>query len=329
MVDRAKVEFYGSNTGAQQTTTRIGQLPTQVVVQTITENVTAVPNSHLAESVPIVCVGPSTVRTEESSQSSGAQENGTVVEELNTSRHDTGADPSIGLQLALYVPAEIATPIEDLKLIGIWSSPFYHRIVLALKMKEIEYEYIEEDLTNKSPLLLQYNPIHKKVPVLVHNGKPICESLVILQYIEDTWKQNPILPSDPHEKAMALFWAKFGDDKLLSSVFGFFMKQGKEKEEARNVVGENLKFLEEELKEKNFFGGEEIGFVDLCLVWIVCYLSVLDELNGIKMCDEETFPLLSAWMDRFSSSPIIKEIMPPREKLVRKLQKMQAALLPK
>ncbi|KAF9605175.1 hypothetical protein IFM89_014288 [Coptis chinensis] len=44
--------------------------------------------------------------------SSGAQGNGTVVEELNTSGHDTGADPSIGLQLALYVPAEITTPIE-------------------------------------------------------------------------------------------------------------------------------------------------------------------------------------------------------------------------
>ncbi|KAF9624476.1 hypothetical protein IFM89_011519 [Coptis chinensis] len=89
------------------------QLPTQVVVQTITENVTAVPNSPLAESVPIVCVGPSTVRTEESGQSSGAQGNGTVVEELNASGHDTGADPSIGLQLALYVPAEITTPIVN------------------------------------------------------------------------------------------------------------------------------------------------------------------------------------------------------------------------
>ncbi|KAF9587397.1 hypothetical protein IFM89_002037, partial [Coptis chinensis] len=100
------------NAGAQQTTTRIGQFPTQVVVQTITENVTVVSNSPLAESVPIVCVGPSTIRIEESGQSSGAQGNGIVVEELNTTGHDTGDDPSIGLQLALYVPAEIIAPIS-------------------------------------------------------------------------------------------------------------------------------------------------------------------------------------------------------------------------
>ncbi|KAF9610948.1 hypothetical protein IFM89_025981 [Coptis chinensis] len=60
---RRNVNSQSSDAGAQQTTTRIGHLPTQVVVQTITENVTAVPNSPLEESLPIVCVGPSIVRT--------------------------------------------------------------------------------------------------------------------------------------------------------------------------------------------------------------------------------------------------------------------------
>lgn len=103
---------------------------------------------------------------------------------------------------------------EQLKLFRTWSSPFALRVVWALKIKGLEYETVFEDITNKSPSLLHYNPIHKKVPVLVHNGKPICESLVILEYIDDTWKENPLLPLDPHDKAMARFWAKFGDDKV-------------------------------------------------------------------------------------------------------------------
>ncbi|PIA42655.1 hypothetical protein AQUCO_02000240v1 [Aquilegia coerulea] len=214
---------------------------------------------------------------------------------------------------------------EDLKVLGFWCSPFYLRVLWALKIKGIEFEFVEEDIPNKSPLLLELNPVHKKVPVLVHNGKPIAESVIILQYVEDTWKHNPILPSDPHEKAMALFWAKFADEKLVNSIFASFIKQGKEKEEAVATVGEHLKFLEEELKNKKFFSGDEIGFLDLCLGWTVSFISVLDEINGLKMAGEERFPLFSAWIENFSNSPIVKDTLPPRDRLLSKLRHMEGA----
>ena len=68
---------------------------------------------------------------------------------------------------------------------------------------------MEEDLVNKSLVLLKYNPVHKKVPVLV-NGKPLVESLIILEYIDETWKNSPrFLPEDPYKKAQLRFWCSF------------------------------------------------------------------------------------------------------------------------
>ncbi|CAN1135073.1 Glutathione S-transferase U8 [Linum perenne] len=169
--------------------------------------------------------------------------------------------------------------MEGVKLLGFWASTFSNRVELALKLKGVDYEYIEQDLANKSPLLLELNPVHKKIPVLVHNGKSISESLVIVEYIDETWPDNhPIFPHDPYEKA-------------------------------------HLKTLEDELKNKRFFGGEGIGIVDIAANFFGYWIEVIQEVTGLELVTKDKFPVLCNWIDEFVGNSVVKEILPPKDKL--------------
>ncbi|KAI3961327.1 hypothetical protein MKX01_007041 [Papaver californicum] len=186
---------------------------------------------------------------------------------------------------------------DKVTLLGYWASPFALIVKWVLKIKGIEYEYIEEDLKNKSPMLLQYNPIHKKVPVLIHNGKP-----------------NPIFPEDPYEKATVRFWAKYAEEKCGVSIYNVFCKVGEEEQEkAVKDARKNLKTLEMGLKGK-FFGGEKIGFADLGAGWIPYWTRITEEIIGVKLVDDENVPLLSVWFDDVLDDEILKEILPPWDK---------------
>ncbi|XP_077214207.1 glutathione transferase GST 23-like [Tasmannia lanceolata] len=215
---------------------------------------------------------------------------------------------------------------EGVKVFGMWASPSALKVIWALKLKGIEYEWIEEDLSNKSQLLLQYNPVHKKIPMLVYGQKSVAESIVIIEFIDETWKHNLILPEDPYEKAVARFRAKFAEEKCLPAIFGAFSKLGEEQEKFVKEAKENLRTLEEGLKGKKFFGGETIGFVDVVVGWIAHWVPIIEEIIGIKIVEEESLPLINQWFKDILDFKIVKESLPPRDKLL-VLQKARREML--
>ncbi|KAG4157006.1 hypothetical protein ERO13_D02G034400v2 [Gossypium hirsutum] len=214
------------------------------------------------------------------------------------------------------------------KLFGAWLSPYCYRVIWALKLKGIAYEYIEEDLSNKSPLLLQYNPIHKKIPVLLHDDKPICESTVILRYIDEIRPQNPLLPADPHERAVALFWIKFADDKspLISKLF---RTDGEEQQAVAKECFEMLEVLEEHalIGGKKFFGGDEINMVDIAFCSVAHWLGVIEDFAGLKIFEPHKFPRLNSWIQNFKSVPVIKDNLPDTDKMLVLLKRRREILL--
>ncbi|XP_021290375.1 glutathione transferase GST 23-like [Herrania umbratica] len=206
---------------------------------------------------------------------------------------------------------------EEVKLLGFWVSPFALRVEWALKIKGVKYEYIEEDIFNKSTLLMELNPVHKKVPVLVHDGKAIAESFVILEYIDEAWKQNPLLPQDPYERALARFWAKFAEEKIFEGAWNALCSRGEEKQKALRQTIEAMAKIEGELEGKQqFFGGESIGYLDIILGWISYCLPVWEEVGSMEILNPIKFPAITAWINRFLNHPVIKDKLPPTDKML-------------
>ncbi|PSR84623.1 Glutathione S-transferase [Actinidia chinensis var. chinensis] len=199
---------------------------------------------------------------------------------------------------------------DQVTLLDLWASPFAMRVKIALAEKGIEFESREDDLSNKSPLLLEMNPVNKQIPVLIHNGKPVCESLIIVQYIDEVWThKSPLLPRDPCQRAHARFWADYVDKKICSlGRMVWSAQEGAEKE-----LIECFKLLEGELGDKPYFGGESLGFVDVALVPFLTWFSILEHCGNFSMVEE--CPTLVAWAHRCMEKESVSKSLPDLDKI--------------
>ncbi|KAF8042348.1 hypothetical protein BT93_A0847 [Corymbia citriodora subsp. variegata] len=201
---------------------------------------------------------------------------------------------------------------EEVILLDFSPSPFAMKARIALREKGVHFDLREEEiLSNKSPLLLQMNPVHKKIPVLIHNGKPVCESNIIVQYIDETWgPESPLLPSDPYERACARFWADYVDKKIFPAGQAAWLSTGEDQEAAKKEFIKGFKVMEGELGDKAYFGGERFGFLDVSLI---PWFYAVETLNGCSI--EEECPKLVGWAKRCMQRESVAKSLPDQHKV--------------
>lgn len=86
-----------------------------------------------------------------------------------------------------------------LKLCGFAASNYYNKVKFALLEKGVEFE---EELVwlDRTPELLARSPLGK-IPFIETEHGRLCESQVILDYIESSHPRNALLPADPYAAA--------------------------------------------------------------------------------------------------------------------------------
>jgi len=203
---------------------------------------------------------------------------------------------------------------DNVVVLDFWASPFCARVKISLEEKGVDYVANEEDIFGrKSELLLRSNPIHQKVPVFLHNDKPVIESAIIVSYIDEVWSSNSLLPANAYDVAQARFLADFVDKKVFETGRSIWASNGEEREVGTRDFLEVIKHLEEALGERDYFGGDTFGYVDIIAIGHSPWFLAYEKLGGFKI--EDHSPKFSAWIKRSLERESVKKVLPDPEKV--------------
>ena len=154
-----------------------------------------------------------------------------------------------------------------LTLCGFAASNYYNKVKLALLEKEVPFA---EKLVwvDRSPALLAKSPLGK-IPYFEIGDKVLIESQTMLEYVEDTYPQKPLLPSDPLEKASVRQLIQFIElhlELVARELYGEAFFGGKVSDETKQRVGKQLKrnaaAFGKLAKFSPFIAGEEFTMAD-------------------------------------------------------------------
>lgn len=233
-----------------------------------------------------------------------------------------GPQPAEGLSgasppMALLPLSAAGGPHDFMKLYTYFRSSAAYRARIALNLKGIAWESIAVDLrpgAHRAPEYLAINP-QGLVPALEDGGTVFGQSLAILEYLEETCPQPPLLPSAPKERARvrSLALSIACDVHPLNNLRVLnYLRSALAQEEAavnawyRHWIAEGFATLEQEVRRlgdgRHACGGE-VTLADVCLV--------PQMFNARRFnCDLAPYPTLRSISEHLESLPAFARAAP-------------------
>mmetsp|Transcript_13206 Transcript_13206/g.17118 ORF Transcript_13206/g.17118 Transcript_13206/m.17118 type:complete len:266 (-) Transcript_13206:126-923(-) len=233
---------------------------------------------------------------------------------------------------------------RPLKLYSSWFCPYAQCVWIVLEEKKLDYQWVEinpyrvdqarEDtkisltLDEKRELYPEFVSASPRglIPALDNGGELVCDSKVIIEYLEEVFPNNRILPSTPIERARVRYWACFAHEKVVSNFYKLLIAPIEQRDIHQLALLDGLNTFAQNMDEiqdgQAFFCGSGFSLVDICLIpWMQRIFSVLPIYRGFVLTSTgplttPNFQRLMAWFDCCSVRPSIVQTTCDRDTLV-------------
>lgn len=171
--------------------------------------------------------------------------------------------------------------------------PYAARVRIVLAEKGVEVDVVEINLSDRPDWLYEKNS-KGRVPVLEEDDRPLAESAVLMEFLEERYPEPALLPPDPADRA-AVRLLIFRADELTDPYYALRRGEDGASEQFDAALGR----LDALLGAQPYLSGAEYGLADIAFVpWVLRARDVLGvELDG--------FPALGGWLRRLEQRPAI------------------------
>lgn len=195
-----------------------------------------------------------------------------------------------------------------------------------LEEKQIPYQYVEVNPYHKPQSLLKLNP-RGLVPTLEYDGKPLYESTVVAEFLEDAYPntKSSLRPKDPYDTARMRIWSDYITSRIIPAFHRFLQYQPHSEGSTngmKEVQTEYLNHLKEFTSEMHpegpFFMGNEPMLIDFILApwavrhWVFDHFkggSGIPKSNeaGVSTLDSKVWARWNKWLNAIKDRPSVKE----------------------
>jgi glutathione S-transferase len=198
---------------------------------------------------------------------------------------------------------------------GASGSPFVRKVQVALAIKGLPYEQIQQIPFTRDPEYRKINPLGK-IPTLQDGDLTVCDSTVICEYLEDVYPQAPLYPSNNADKAKARWFEELGGSRVAELAAGIFfqrfmrpmvLKQEPDEELVAKIMNKQLPpildYLEAQVPAQGFIFGEFM-MADMSLM-----SPFVNAAYAGYEVDAQRWPVFTDFIARVKAHPVVSEVL--------------------